>query len=264
MKEPTNPSAISSIRVAAAALVTTTGFTVDISAYVGMTVRRSFAMRQSARPAACEPVNARAATRSSSDEGDASVVTDHHLQAAFGSPSVEQSRPRDFCQPVAQQRMRRVRLGDHWTPGRESGPEVVPEHAEGKGEVACAEDGDRAERLVDPRQAGCGAGRTVDRGSEVGALGGHVAVEAQLTGRARYLGGEARVPSAVSTSASSTSSAVFATRAAATACSQPRRCRGLAAATAELALDARSTAARTSSGDISSTVPFALTRPRVV
>ena len=51
MKEPTNPSAISSIRVAAAALVITTGFTVPISAYDGMTVRRSFAMRHSARPA---------------------------------------------------------------------------------------------------------------------------------------------------------------------------------------------------------------------
>ena len=51
--------------VAAAALVMTTGFTVDISAYVGMTLRRSFAMRQSASPADCEPVNARAETRSS-------------------------------------------------------------------------------------------------------------------------------------------------------------------------------------------------------
>src|SRR4029453_18832457 len=65
VKEPTNPSAISSIRVAAAALVTTTGLTVDISAYVGMTVRPSFARRPSARPAACDPVNARAATPSS-------------------------------------------------------------------------------------------------------------------------------------------------------------------------------------------------------
>ena len=178
VKEPTNPSAISSIRVAAAALVTTTGFTVDISAYVGMTVCRSFAMRHSARPAACEPVKARAATRSSRTRATPGVVTDHHLEAAVGSPGVEQSRPRESCQPVAQQRMRRVGLGDHWAPGCERGAEVVPEHTEGKRKVTCAEDGDRAERLVDPRQAGRGAGRAVDRGSEVRALGGHIAVEA--------------------------------------------------------------------------------------
>jgi hypothetical protein len=84
-----------------------------------------------------------------------------------------------------------MRLDDHWTPCRKSRSEVVPEHAEGKREVACAEDGDRAERLLHPGQARCGAGRMVGRGSEVGALGGHVAVEAQLTGRTRHLGGEA-------------------------------------------------------------------------
>jgi hypothetical protein len=86
-----------------------------------------------------------------------------------------------------------VRLGNHWTAGCKGGPEVVSEHAEGKGEVACAENGDRAEWLVDPGQAGRGAGRAVDRGSEVRTLGGDVAVEAQLTGRARYLRCEARV-----------------------------------------------------------------------
>ncbi len=86
-----------------------------------------------------------------------------------------------------------MRLDDHWTPCRKSRSEVVPEHTEGKREVACAEDRDRAERLLDPCKGGCGAGRMIDRDSEIGALGGYVAVEAQLTRRARYLGGEAGV-----------------------------------------------------------------------
>ena len=87
--------------------------------------------------------------------------------------------------------MRRVSLEDYWASGRECGAGVVPEHAEGEGEVACAEDGDRAQRPVDPHEPGRGAVRAVERASEVRTLGGDVAIEAELFGRAGYLGPQA-------------------------------------------------------------------------
>ncbi|MCY1560251.1 hypothetical protein D9M68_973680 [compost metagenome] len=57
--EPTRPSATASMS-AAPARVTTTGLTVPISAYTGMTTSRALAIRHRARPPACDPVKATA------------------------------------------------------------------------------------------------------------------------------------------------------------------------------------------------------------
>jgi hypothetical protein len=62
VNEPTNPAAISAGRSAAADGVTTTVFTVPISAKTGITSGREAASRHSARPPASDPVKPTART----------------------------------------------------------------------------------------------------------------------------------------------------------------------------------------------------------
>src|SRR4051794_18292354 len=73
-----------------------------------------------------------------------------------------------------------VNLDDDRATDAERGRSVVAEHTHENGRVACAEDGYRTQRSLDPDEARAGLGGVVDRHSEVAALRGYGTVEAQL------------------------------------------------------------------------------------